>query len=350
MRRLVPVVAAIALMALFGFAVYSVLGTLKSNRHSSEKPTQTEALLDLPGAVDVVQGGAIYRLHNLIFTKLAAPNYDWVQVEPGPGGDILGVAYFGMFSDVYLLNPQGGVVRQLLSEYSAQYFNNHWAYYPRVSPNGTTLFYVTDFGCQYASCGGPYNVDFEVQAVPLADPTATPVVWSESGLYFQGGDVEPIPLANGGIIYAKYDIDTDSGPGDGDTYAQLVYASSPYATLDYLTTPAQDCAEPALSPNGTEIAMVCTNNTLQTTTLQVASWNGTTLGTPVTISTGPEPASPTWSPNGTSVLYLNTLLTDKSSPFQLWWVPKANTLKPSAPQQVTENLNFTATSPPVWTE
>ncbi len=337
-------------MALFGFAVYSVLGTLKSNRHSSQKPTQTEALLDLPGAVDVVQGGSIYRLTISSSPSWQAPNYDWVQVEPGPDGDILGWRTSACSATSTCSTPKAASCGNCSRSTRRSTSNNHWAYYPRVSPNGTTLFYVTDFGCQYASCGGPYNVDFEIQAVPLADPTATPVVWSESGLYFQGGDVEPIPLANGGIIYAKYDIDTDSGPGDGDTYAQLVYASSPYATLDYLTTPAQDCAEPALSPNGTEIAMVCTNNTLQTTTLQVASWNGTTLGTPVTISTGPEPASPTWSPNGTSVLYLNTLLTDKSSPFQLWWVPKANTLKPSAPQQVTENLNFTATSPPVWTE
>jgi Tol biopolymer transport system component len=256
------------------------------------------------------------------------------------------VAYASIYSNVYLLNAQGGLVRQLLSESSSQYFNNHWAYYPKVSPNGVTLFYVSD----WVDPDSAYNVDFQVQAVPFADPAAQAVVWSEPGLYYQGGDVEPIPLANGGLIYAKYDINDNPGsPDQGATYAQLVYASSPHDTLDYLTTPGQDCAEPALSPSGTEIAMVCTNNSLQTTTLDVASWNGTTLGTPVQISSGPEPASPTWSPNGKSILYLNTLLSDKSSPFQLWWVPKANSLKPGLPQQVTENLNFTATSPPIWT-
>jgi Tol biopolymer transport system component len=335
-----------ALMALFGFAIYSVLGTLKSNKHNSQNPTQTKALIDLSGTVVLVQDGNIYSLSNLTFSKLPAPAYDWVQVAPGPDGDILAVAYSSMYSNVYLLSPQGQVVRQLLSESSTQYFNNHWAYYPRVSPNGSTLFYASD----WVDPGSAYNVDFQIQAVPFANPSAYPVVWSESDLYYQGGDVEPIPLANGAIIYTKYDINDQSGsPDEGDTYGQLAYVTTPGAVPTLLTTPAQDCAEPALSPTGTEIAMVCSNNTAQTTTLDVASWNGTTLGPLVQISSGPLPASPTWSPDGKSVLYLNTLLTDKSSPFQLWWVPKANAKKPGAPQQVTAGVNFTATSPPIWT-
>ena len=338
MRRLLPIIAALAAMALFGLVVYSVMGTLKSSKNISHKPTQTQALIDLPGTVTLVQGGNIYRLNNLQFTQLKAPAYDWVQVEPAPDGDILAVAYASMYSDVYLLNPQGQIVRQLLQESSTYYFQNHWAYYPKVSPNGGTLFYATDWLDPYNA----YDVDFQIQAVPFGNPSAHPTIWSTPNQY-QGGDVEPIPLANGGIVYAKYAVATT-----GATYAQLVYASSPYANLDYLTTAAQDCAEPALSPSGTEIAMVCTNNSLQTTQLEVASFNGTTLGTPVVVSTGPLPASPTWSANGKSLIYLNTLLTDKTSPFQLWWIPNAIAGKPSPPEQVTADLDFTATSPPIW--
>lgn len=338
MRRLLPIVAVLAVMALFGLVVYSVMSTLKSTRNLSHKPTQSQALIDLPGTVTLVQGGNIYRLNNLQFTRVQAPADDWVQVEPAPDGDILAVAYASMYSNVYLLNPQGQILRQLLQESSPYYFQNHWAYYPKVSPNGSTLFYATDWLDPYQV----YDVDFQIQAVPFGDPSAQPVVWSTPN-EFQGGDVEPIPLANGGIIYAKYSV-----ASTGATYSQLVYASSPYANLDDLTTQAQDCAEPALSPSGTEIAMVCSNNSLQTTELEVASFNGTALGTPVVISAGPLPASPTWSANGKSVIYLNTLLTDKASPFQLWWVADAIAAKPSLPQQVTEDLDFTATSPPIW--
>lgn len=333
-----PIVAALAVMALFGLVVYSVMGTLKSTKNISHKPTQTQALIDLPGSVVLVQGGNIYRLSDLQFTEVKAPSYDWVQVEPAPDGDILAVAYASMYTNVYLLNSQGQILRNLLQESSPYYFQNHWAYYPKLSPNGATLFYATD----WLDPDDTYDVDFQIQAVPYANPSARPTIWSTPN-EFQGGDVEPIPLANGGIIYAKYAVATT-----GATYAQLVYASSPYANLVYLTTPSQDCAEPALSPSGTEIAMVCTNNSLQTTTLQVASFNGSTLGTPVVVSTGPLPASPTWSANGKGLLYLNTLVTDKASPFQLWWIPNALAAKPSPPQQVTADLDFTATSPPIW--
>ncbi len=340
MRRLLPVVAALAAMCLFGLAVYSVLGTLKSSKNHSEKPTATKALVYLPGTVYLVQSGHIYSLTNLTFTELKAPDFDWVQVAPAPGGDLLAVAYAGVYSNVYLLGPQGQLLRTVLQESSSQYFGNHWAYYPRVSPNGSTLFFVSD----WYDPDSAYNVDFQVQSVPFASPGDRPQVWSEPYLYYQGGDVSPIPLANGGVIYVKYAVAT----GTGATYGQLAYVTSPGATPVFLTTPAQDCAEPALSPTGTEMAMVCTNNQLQTTTLQVASWNGTSLGPPTVVATGPLPASPTWAPDGKSLIYLNTPLTDRSSPFQVWWIPKVTARKPGTPEQVTQDLDFTATSAPVW--
>ena len=74
--------------------------------------------------------------------------------------------------------------------------------------------------------------------------------------------------------------------------------------------------------------MVCTNNSLQTTQLEVASFNGTTLGTPVVVSSGPLPASPTWSANCKSLIYLNTLLDGQTSPFQL---PCISTPSPPSP-------------------
>ncbi|MGH7611814.1 MAG: TolB family protein [Candidatus Dormibacteria bacterium] len=341
MRRVLPVAALLGLMALFGLVVYAVLGTLKTNPNHSQKPTQSQALIDLPGNVYVVQDGSIYRLSSLHFVKLAAPAYDWVQVEQAPGGDLLAVDLSPAYSDVYLLSTQGTVIRQLLQESSNQYFQNHWAFYPQVSPNGQTLFYAFD----WVDPGSAYNVDFQIQSVPFSDPGANPEVWSEDNLYYQGGDVEPIPLASGAVIYAKYAVDQNTGA----TYSQLALAASPGAVPTFLTTPQQDCAEPALSPAGTELAMICTNNSEQTTSLQVASWNGTTLGTPVVLCTGPEPASPAWAPDGKSLLYVNTVATNKASHFQLWWLPKATAKKPGQPELVTQDLNFTATSPAVWT-
>jgi hypothetical protein len=92
--------------------------------------------------------------------------------------------------------------------------------------------------------------------------------------------------------------------------------------------------------------MICVDNRLQSDTLEVATWNGTSLGTPTVLSQGPMAASPTWSPSGNGLLFMN--VTSRGNPFQLYWIPKAATSKPGTPQQVTQNLSLNALSAPVW--
>ncbi|MHB8323720.1 MAG: hypothetical protein ACYDEA_11140 [Candidatus Dormibacteria bacterium] len=55
---------------------------------------------------------------------------------------------------------------------------------------------------------------------------------------------------------------------------------------------------------------------------------------------------PTWSPDGKSLTSMDPL--QRSCPFQLWWIPGAATSKLGAPQQVTQNVDLTAPSAPVW--
>ncbi len=338
-RQLLASLATVGLMALFGYGVWAVLGTLQSKANHVVDPVQAQALLALPGTLYVAQDGSLYSLQGLHFSKLNTPPGDWVQVAPAPGGDLLAVSKGNGYSDVYLLGPTGQVIRTLLQESSPSYFANHFAYYPRVSANGQTLFYAWNWIDPYAN----YNVDFEVLSVPFANPGARATVWSLSNLYYQGGDVEPLPLANGGLIYAKY---FNSTSGNGAEYSELAYVTSPGAEPQYLTTPAQNCSEPSLNPQGTEMAMICTNNQLQTSTLEVASWNGSTLGPLTELSPGPMAAMPTWSPNGQSLVFMN--VPQRSLPFQLYWIPKAASSKPGAAQQVTQSLALTATSAPVW--
>ena len=337
-RQLLASLATVALMALFGYGVWAVLGTLQSRANHVVDPVQSQALLALPGTIYVAQGGSLYSLQGLHFTRLNTPPGDWVQVAPATGGDLLAVDKGNGYSDLYLLSPGGQVIRTLLQESSPNYFDNHFVYYPRVSPNGQSLFYAWNWIDPYAN----YNVDFEILSAPLSNPGSRPTVWSLSNLYYQGGDVEPLPLANGSLIYVKYATNTSTGA----VYSQLAYVTTPGTEPQYLTTPAQNCSEPALNPQGTEIAMICSNNQLQTSTLEVASWNGSTLGPLVELSPGPMAAMPTWSPNGQSLVFMN--VPERALPFQLYWVPKAASAKPGAPQQVTQNLSLTATSAPVW--
>lgn len=336
-RQLLASLATMGLMALFGFGVWTVLGTLQTKASNVADPTQQQALVALPGTVVVAQNGSLYSLHGLSFSKLDTAPGNWVQVAPGPSGDLLAVDKGNGYSNVLLLNQQGQTIRTLLSESSTQFFNNHFAYYPRLSSNGQTLFYAWNWVDPSAN----YNVDFQIQTVPLANPGTTPTQWSIPN-YYQGGDVEPLPLSNGGLIYAKYAVN----PITGATYSQLVSVTSPEGQLNYLTTPAQNCSEPALNPQATELAMICTDNQTQTSTLQVASWNGSSLGPPRLLSAGPMAAMPTWSPDGKSLVFMDPL--QRSYPFQMWWVPNAARSKPGVAQQVTQNLSLTATSAPVW--
>ncbi len=337
-RQLLAALATVALMAVFGLVVYSVLGTLQTKTTTTADPTQEQALVALPGTVVLVQNGSIYSLHGLAFTKLATPSGNWYQVAPGPNGDLLAVDKGNGYSDLYLLSPSGQVLRRLLQESSPYYFQNHFVFYPRMSANGQSVFYAYN----WIDPSADYNVDFEIQSVPMANPGASPTQWSIPNNY-TGGDVSPIPTANGGLLYTSFDV---SSSNDSYPYSQLTYVSSPEGNPVYLTTPAQNCSEPALNPAGNEVAMICVNNRLQRDTLEVASWNGTSLGTPTILSQGPMAASPCWSPTGNSLLFMN--VPSRGDPFQLYWIPRAASAKPGAPQQVTQNLSLNALSTPVW--
>ena len=116
----------------------------------------------------------------------------------------------------------------------------------------------------------------------------------------------------------------------------------------YLTDATEDCAQPAVSPGGTMVAMVCTNGTgLQSTSLDVAPLQGTTLGTPQVLVANCLCSAPAWAPDGSGLAYLAPA--DATGHFQLWWIAGAGTAAAKAPRQVTTQLDFDATSPPAWT-
>jgi len=114
--------------------------------------------------------------------------------------------------------------------------------------------------------------------------------------------------------------------------------------------------------------MICTKGG-QTADLEVATFDGTTLGPPQILVAGMQAAEPTWAPDGSGLVFLAP--GDIAGDFQLFWerVP-ANLLSgvatttstsrtararstpsppaPPAPIQLTSNLDFDATSPIAW--
>lgn len=367
--RIVLGVALVFAIIVVGPSTYLYLARHQSKvAVAPQKPTaatpKTQAFA-LPGTVYLAQSGAIYSLYDGRFRQLT-PEAGWSQPSLTPDGNLLAIKQSAMYSDVYELNIFGKVLRQLTHNSVPPRFADpgtyHWSFYPRLSSSGKTLWMSYDkpkFG---------YDVVLSVWAVPFGAPVSSGTLWTNADDY-TGGDVDPLPLPTGGLLYTKYSY----GP-DLRLIGQLYFTNRAFSAGRALTTPSEDCAEPSLSPDGQTLAMVCTYEE-QVSYLTIASWNGSRMGPLHTIISDQIVAQPAWAPDGTGIAYLAPGSPD--GPFQLWWLPKAAyTAPPPSPSplatpggphngplaspstgptpapavriQVTVNLGFDATSPIAW--
>ncbi len=323
----------------------------------------------LPGTLYLAQSGAIYSLSAGRFHQLT-PEAGWTQpaLMPDPRY-MLAVKQSAQYSDVYAMTRFGNVVNQLTNNAAPRNSDsglNHWSFYPRASSDQRTLWMAYDapkFG---------YDVVLSVWAVPFGGNIRQGKLWTISNDY-TGGDVQPIPLPTGGIIYTKYSY----GP-DLKLIGQLWYTNRAGSVGRALTSPSEDCGEPAVSPNGQQLAMICSYEK-QISNLVIVPWTGSSMGARTTVISDQMVAEPVWAPDGSGIAYLAPGVA--AGPFQLWWLPRAAynppapspvptptptpggphngplpsptptvapTPPPVKPIQVTSDLGFDATSPMAW--
>jgi WD40 repeat protein len=327
----------------------------------------------LPGTLYVAQSGALYSLNAGRFHQLT-PEAGWSMPSLVPDGNILAVKYGGYWSDVWVLGPYGAPLLQVTFNQSRYGMRdpslNHWAFYPRLSPDGKTLWLTYDG----LKCDGCYDVSPAVYSLPYGGAIRQARAWTDGGNY-TGGDQQPLPLAGGAVIYTKFDFASNIDPNlDDKLVGMLWYTNRPNTVGRALTSPGEDCREPALSPDGTQIAMICTYEK-QVSYLTVASWNGSTLGPRRTLVSNMLVAQPIWAPDGSGIAFLAP--GEAAGPFQLWFLPRAAYAPPPAPPppsptpggphngplpsptptpapppvkpiMVTTNAGFDATSPLAW--
>lgn len=371
-QRAVLAVFLTVVMLFCGVSTYLYLGTKQSKIAAPpQKPTvstpRAQAFV-MPGTLYLEQSGAIYSLSSGRFHQLT-PEAGWSQPALFDNNNsLLAVKNDGYWSDVYVLNLFGTVVSQLTSNRSRYGMTdpslNHWSFYPRFSLDGSTLWMTYDG----LKCDGCYDVQLAVWSMPYGGTIRQARPWTDGG-YYTGGDVQPVPVPQGGVIYTKYSY----GP-DLRLIGQLWYTNRAGSYGRALTDPGEDCRTPSLAPNGTDLVMVCTYEK-QVSYMTTATWNGSSLGARKNILTTQMVAQPTWAPDGSGIAYFAPGSPD--GPFQLWFLPKAAyeapppsplpsptpggphngplpspspppPVPPVKPIQVTTNNGFDATSPMTW--
>ena len=375
--RFVLAVGLALVMFVGGTTTFMYLGA----RHAKslappQKPTAASPrpkAFTLPGTLYIAQSGALYSLSAGRFHQLT-PEAGWSQPSLFPDGSaILAVKQSSYWSDVFVLNRFGTPTRQVTANQWRYGMldprQNHWSFYPRLDPDGSTLWMTYDG----LKCDGCYDVSPAVFSMPVNGTMRQARAWTDGGDH-TGGDQQPIPVS-GGVIYTKYDFASyyDSSL-DSKLVGMLWYTSRPNSYGRMLTGPAEDCREPAFSPDGTQIAMVCTYEK-QVSYLTIASWNGSTLGPRRTIISDQLVAQPAWAPDGSGIAFLAPGVA--AGPFQLWFLPKAAYAPPPPPPtpsptpggphngplpspspvpppppvppiQITTSDGFDATSPMAW--
>lgn len=355
--RRVAALLFLPLMLAFGTGVYMYLGTLKSKtvKEHAQLPTVTKPRFVLPGTMFVVQQGRLFKLNAGSFTEVG-PSGDWSQPALTPDhSQMVAVLRSGFSSDLYLLSTSGSVIKRLTndSSKSRDLTFNHWAFYPRVSPDGQSVFFGTDSPKFTRADPG---VDLSIWSMPLKGNQTQGRRWSDP-YWYTGGDTSPIPVA-GGLLFVRHSIDNTTV-----VHSQIYFQTRPLAIATALTPAADDCTEPTLSPNGQQLAMLCSHGG-RLTTLEVAPFTGTALGPRHILLQGGLYAAPAWSPDGSALAYYAPA--GVTGHFELWYlpVPAVPPVTPSStaasatplvfpsaspsPIQVTQGVDLTATSPPAW--
>ncbi len=343
MRRLALAVCLLVVWAAFGFGVNRFLDSRRSNisvQRAAVVPTKETPAFSLPGTIYVSQAGHLYRFHAGRFTDMGLPPADgaWMQPAIATPGRLLVVARAAEYSDIYLVDATtGAVVKRLTSNATPRPSHvelNAWSFWPHLAADGSTVVFAYDG----PKTGISYEVHLAVWSGPIGGRLETRL-WTYPTLY-TGGDVSPVPLPSGGVLYARYSLN-----GASQIVARIATVTAPGATPVYVTGAADDCTEPAVSPDGSELAVVCTADS-QSARLEVIPLVHGVPGAPRVLLSNCLCASPEWSPDGTSLLYLAP--DDSTGHFQLWWLDNATAATPAPPKLVTSHLDFDATSAPAW--
>ena len=340
----------IVLMIASGLSANRALAMLQTHTTAAALINTTSPQVRLQGTIYVSQEGSIYAISGSSVRRLALPSGgDWTQPRVLADGSLLVIRRFDAYSDLYHVAASGRVLTRMTSDDQSTTNGtlslDHWILWPSISPDGSNVYFATD--APKPAPNQSYEVDFSLWSAPLGGAFTIGVTgvsggtrWSVPDLY-TGGDIAPVPLPNGSVLYSSY-----ANTGKGTVVTVLGLQTSPTSAMRTLTTPQQDCGAPAVAPDGVTVAMVCTY-TGQTADLEVATLEGNALGPARVLAANCLCNSPSWSPAGDNLLYMNAA--DPDGTFGLWYIANAGGAHPGATRRVTDaSVDLDATSAAAW--
>ncbi|MBV8087382.1 MAG: hypothetical protein JO247_21435 [Chloroflexi bacterium] len=340
----------LALMLASGIIANRTLAAMQTHSGQASLVDATVPQVTLPGIAYVSQNGAVYAISGSNVRRLGLPaGGAWIQPRLLPDGTLLVVRRFDAYSDLYHVTSSGHVLAQLTRDDQSNGLESalqldHWALWPAPSADSATVYFATD--SPKPAPGQGYEVDFTLWSAPLGgsfsiggNAVTGGTQWSTPDLY-TGGDIEPVPLPDGDVLYSSY-----ANSGNGAIVSVLGLQTAPNGPMQQLTPLTESCTAPAVASDGVTVAMVCTSH--GSTDLEVAQLNGTTLSTPRVVVAGCLCNSPSWSQHGDGLLYMNAA--DANGNFGLWYIANGATAHPAAPLRVTAaSVDLDATSAAAW--
>ncbi len=184
--RRIAAILFLPVMLGFGSGVYLYLGTLKSKvvQERPVLPTVTKPKFVLPGTMYVVQDGRLFKLQAGNFSEIG-PAGDWSQPTLTPDHTrLVAVLRSGFSSDLYLLDLDGHVLKRLTKSDSSYIDYNHWAFYPRISPDGQNVVFSYDSPKNLKNV--QEGVDLSVWSMPLNGAQSQARRWTDP-YWYSGG-------------------------------------------------------------------------------------------------------------------------------------------------------------------
>jgi TolB protein len=310
-------------LAGLGLAIFAVWMTTSPDDSGVREATAAQQ----PPAGRILFGhaGDIWTAESGSLAPLTQGGRYWGQADWSPDGSRVALIGWGQnATDLFVLDPSAGEWRQLTRGQQRRLADSEWIYYPRWSPDGEQIAYLSDRNSEY------------------------PMLWT---IRADGSGARQLMNVRSGLGA----IDSLSWSPDGSKIAvtgfrdrvgqifiiDLARPANPRA----LTAEPGGAFDPAWSPDGEHIAYVAREG--RTTMIRLIEAEGHGEGT--TIVQGEFPRSPRWSPYGSELAYLAL----SGSEFELFVAPIGVTAEGAhvagRPTQLTRQFGVDSTSAISWT-